>query len=655
MATPPTAPPLATTLAEVAPAEFRSADFDLVSFVKAALDDPDHAARAAELDRAESQLGDAVGAHLASGYGELLGEVDVVLALEPKLMRCNDRVLALAQAVRRVRHACVGPHDEMRRRVAEQADILRCTHLLRRVQRLAYLCQRLRELKILAPSAAPSARAAPAAPSAALVSTELPKAAATLAEAEMILREDDLSGVDLVEAQLPFVSGAGRHARALASELLRTAMASSSQAGIGTALQAYFNLRELPKAARGAAIACAHAMRDEIRGAFGAEVPPSAGASAALRAEVWSRADVAAEAVHVAAGRVATLHRVLLKKRDALTHTVFATALCPAGSHAADAAARSNPADAPSVAAARAGSSRLDALLDTWTDADAAALLDAPADVVAMLTGSDTSAGPANLPTIADPPTADAPTGLAVLWAPLSAAIGAGLDGCHVDARRAVAAELPYILRAINESVERLRETLRPADLPAEAIAALSDGAILRASSAISADLAEVASAALDAASGAMLAQMRRAASGDVASRASSIGTPLGKCVVDELERAAATPQLQSALAAPCAAALRSIAATFGDLLREQTAGVPGAADANAALLEAALQLNAEISALLLRLPEAAAAPLRSALGDFAGPSAVLASPATPLPEAQREQATRMLKSMLRREMIGEA
>ena len=149
--------------------------------------------------------------------------------------------------------------------------------------------------------------------------------------------------------------------------------------------------------------------------------------------------------------------------------------------------------------------------------------------------------------------------------------------------------------------------------------------------------------------------QMRRSASGGVSSRASSVGTPLGKCVIAELERAAATPQLQSALAAPCAAALRSISVTFGDLLREQTARVPGAADANAALLEAALQLNAEISALLLRLPEAAAAPLRSALGDFAGPSVVLASPATPLPEAQREQATRMLKSMLRREMIGEA
>jgi len=66
-------------------------------------------------------------------------------------------------------------------------------------------------------------------------------------------------------------------------------------------------------------------------------------------------------------------------------------------------------------------------------------------------------------------------------------------------------------------------------------------------------------------------------------------------------------------------------------------------------------QLCADVSTLLLRLDDKPAAALRGALGAFATATAVLARPASPLPEALREQAATLLKRTLRREMIDEA
>jgi len=49
---------------------------------------------------------------------------------------------------------------------------------------------------------------------------------------------------------------------------------------------------------------------------------------------------------------------------------------------------------------------------------------------------------------------------------------------------------------------------------------------------------------------------------------------------------------------------------------------------------------------------EELAAPLRVALGRLAPVCTLLANPGTPMPEALRESATGMLRSLLRREMI---
>ena len=97
------------------------------------------------------------------------------------------------------------------------------------------------------------------------------------------------------------------------------------------------------------------------------------------------------------------------------------------------------------------------------------------------------------------------------------------------------------------------------------------------------------------------------------------------------------------------------------------------AVEANAAVFHATRQLRSDLCELLPGLPEAAAQartpPLpacmpgrdvghlpsqavRDGLGGFNPICAKLANPATPFPEALREQATTMYKQLLRREMI---
>ena len=203
--------------------------FDLVSYVKAAREQ-NVDAHLARIGRAEKALGEAIGAHVAGRYGELLAELDIVMALEAKLLRNNERVLALTQAVRRVRTSIVGPHDQLRQQVAGQQHAQECADLLRRVQRLVLLVRRLRDLNPLDAKAGGDAKSGGRAKGCALVSTELPKAAATLAELEGVLAGAELGEIDVVRAELPFIEQAGRAVRAQADALLSAAIDDSNQA-----------------------------------------------------------------------------------------------------------------------------------------------------------------------------------------------------------------------------------------------------------------------------------------------------------------------------------------------------------------------------------------------------------------------------------------
>jgi len=75
---------------------------------------------------------------------------------------------------------------------------------------------------------------------------------------------------------------------------------------------------------------------------------------------------------------------------------------------------------------------------------------------------------------------------------------------------------------------------------------------------------------------------------------------------------------------------------------------------ANGATLTALKALREDLVAEMSGMAEAAAAPLRVAVGGLAPVVTTLANPATPLPDALREAGAKVLKQLLRSGMIEE-
>lgn len=226
-------------LGDICQAIEEAPSFDQLALAQLAIASGEAEVTAAALGRIESRLGAALGAHVAARYSELITEVDAVRSLEARLVQSHSRVERLAATVRRVRTTTVGQHEQLSGRVSQLEHMQECSSLLRRVQRLLYLCWRLHE----AVDASKARRSAGGAGSGAwrieLSSAELPKAAVALREVEEILEageeparrrevvsgassrraaceqeeEERLDGVELVAPELQFARSVGAAVR----------------------------------------------------------------------------------------------------------------------------------------------------------------------------------------------------------------------------------------------------------------------------------------------------------------------------------------------------------------------------------------------------------------------------------------------------------
>ena len=247
-------------------------DCDETAFVKGVLDAHGTGACLEALSGGSHVLGAELGDQVSARYEQLLSEVHAVQALEAKLLRNNERVDSLMQAVRRIRAQCSEPYARMQAKVTQLDQMQQCADVLRSVQRLLYQCRKLREsAAALGDGAAGGKPAAGHAAGGALV-TDLPRVALSIHEAEEslaertrsptrthepnphpqpepaqeILAEADLSGISLVDEQLPFLRQTGARLREQAHALLQTGVSEQNQAVTGVALQARGRSRAKP-------------------------------------------------------------------------------------------------------------------------------------------------------------------------------------------------------------------------------------------------------------------------------------------------------------------------------------------------------------------------------------------------------------------------
>ena len=152
-------------------------DCDETAFVKGVLDTQSTVACLEVLSSGSQVLGAELGDQVSARYEQLLSEVHAVQALEAKLLRNNERVDSLMQAVRRIRAQCSEPYARMQSKVTQLDQMQQCADILRSVQRLLYQCRKLRESAAALGDVAAGGKPAPGHAAGGALVTDLPRVA----------------------------------------------------------------------------------------------------------------------------------------------------------------------------------------------------------------------------------------------------------------------------------------------------------------------------------------------------------------------------------------------------------------------------------------------------------------------------------------------
>ena len=705
------------------------ADLDQAAYVKTVLD-------AAQVTHVQSQLEQGlklvntdIGSKVSERYETLINNVQATHAVEGKMLRSSERIDALSNTVRRIQSQCARPFAKLQEGTAQLNRMHECAELLRQVQRAVVLCKRLRE-SMAPPAPRTSAAAAPATPAvmasaspgaAATPATamacsspsataaparraDLAKAAAALHDLEEILAATDLSGIDVIDAERDYIAASAVTIREQAKSLLSSGVAAQSQAQVGAALQIFYNLRELQNASVAAAADVAGAFEASVAAGldaatFGPDAAfkasggggvlgdlgggsvrngmPPASVAGSWRSALWAKLDGVAETFFVSALRIADLQRVLGKKRDPLSHTLFASTFDEDTAAGAGAGGQNGMPTSGHRTYCRDHPGAVDA---RWACADVTSLeeqpllrciLDAlpPEALGTAVTDSKPAAtravaGAVGAPFVAPGLFAGTAPGLLVLWAPLARGLQRSFDKAVAAApfvRQTLSKELPQLVDLLLSAAERAEQHLLPVPLPAEAQAALCAEAMVEGLAVLrdvySRDLASTLNAVCEA----QLAQLGQGAAATASAR-------LGRAVARELQQCRGLDPIQRLVVDAGASAVRLFAlqAEQSALCRSPDGESASPAPAppagqptsrlertNGDLLVAIQELRVDIhSALDEHVSDAVGAPLRGALSSLGAVCAALANPSTPLPEECRLEATSLLKSILRKEMI---
>ncbi|KAI5611071.1 conserved oligomeric Golgi complex subunit 5, partial [Silurus asotus] len=148
----------------------------------------------------------------------------------------------------------------------------------------------------------------------------------------------DLSGIEVIENDLLFISRAHLEVENQAKRLLEQGMEIQNPSQVGTALQVFYNLGSLREMIISVVEGYKTSVHESvinaldikvltqpanIRGAPGRAVMPTPGNTATFRAALWTNLEKMMDQICSACSQVQHLHKVLTKKRDPVTHVCF--------------------------------------------------------------------------------------------------------------------------------------------------------------------------------------------------------------------------------------------------------------------------------------------------------------------------------------------
>uniref|UniRef100_A0A3Q2D939 Conserved oligomeric Golgi complex subunit 5 n=1 Tax=Cyprinodon variegatus TaxID=28743 RepID=A0A3Q2D939_CYPVA len=169
-------------------------------------------------------------------------------------------------------------------------------------------------------------------------SREITKAAQSINELDYLSQGVDLSGIEVIENDLLLISRARLEVENQAKRLLEQGMEIQNPTQVGTALQVFYNLGSLTPTIGSVVGGYRTAIKDNVtkaldikgltqpanpRGAPGRAVMPTPGNTAAFRAALWTNLEKLMDQICAACRQVQHLQKVLMKKRDPVSHVCF--------------------------------------------------------------------------------------------------------------------------------------------------------------------------------------------------------------------------------------------------------------------------------------------------------------------------------------------
>ncbi|XP_076023606.1 conserved oligomeric Golgi complex subunit 5 [Genypterus blacodes] len=299
--------------------DFLTEDFDVKTYTAQAIHHSVIAEQLAKLAQGISQLDKELHSQVVARHEDLLAQATGIESLEGVLQMMQTRIGALQAAVDRIRTKIVDPYNKIVARITQLARLQVACDLLRRIIRILYLSKRLQgQLQG--------------------GSREISKAAQSLNELDYLSQGVDLSGIEVIENDLLLISRARLEVENQAKRLLEQGMEIQNPTQVGTALQVFYNLGSLRETISSVVKGYRTTIQDNVtsaldikgltqpinpRGAPGRAVLPTPGNTAAFRAALWTNLEKLMDQICAACRQVQHLHKVLMKKRDPVTHVCF--------------------------------------------------------------------------------------------------------------------------------------------------------------------------------------------------------------------------------------------------------------------------------------------------------------------------------------------
>lgn len=306
---------------------FLKDDFDAAQFASNALIDKQTTVQA-QIDYLQQGIAllDSQLRHLVLQHrSELTAHAGRLGHTDASIQRLTLSVRSLQSVATRVQADVLEPYQQVAAKTSQLSNVQRTVDLLRHAIHRVKLVERLRAE--IGEGDGPTD----------IISVG--KAARLLNDIRAADKEADLTGTVLLNNEAEFMAKADAIIRARIDTALRSGLDSLSQADVGSALQALYNLQELRSAVEEQIQLSAESLGRTFAAAMDPRKLSSSTSSGALRSlqgtttrvqdALWDRLREACDVLWRAGVAAWHLQRVLMKKRDPLTYELFINVVAP--------------------------------------------------------------------------------------------------------------------------------------------------------------------------------------------------------------------------------------------------------------------------------------------------------------------------------------